>query len=384
MEHIRDDDLPLPRQDFIDMVALCVGFGAFTFNNQEYVQHKGLAMGSPLSAVLANLFMETLEVDHYFRILGRNCSWLRYVDDILVVVPVNVNIDNKLRMLNNVHSDIHFTVEEEREGILPFLDTVIRKTGEGVKFSVYRKPTNKDDFIHYLSAHNDRVKSGVVIGFFLRAYRICSEDSIDDEIRYIINSFKMLKYPEGLILKLKHKAQDIIKKKENAGNTGSKSDVKRYVCVPNSSSGHILDKQLSKVGLKIATSSGRKIGELTKATNRRKSDDNSVIYKIPCNGCEKVYIGETSRGIEKRLYEHKADVRKHNTANSLVLHIEKCNNLPKWGETSILVKGLDKKMRKALEAAHICISNVSNHREGFMKWSRWAASHALRGREGVR
>ena len=146
-------------------ILLCVRFGVFTFNGEEYVQHKGLAMGSPLSAVLASLYMETLEADHYIRIMGRNCTWYRYVDDVLVVVPNKTNIENKLRMLNNVQSDIQFTVEEERDHMLPFLDTVIRKTGQGEKFSVYRKPTNKDDFIHFLSAHSSRVKSGVVIGF---------------------------------------------------------------------------------------------------------------------------------------------------------------------------------------------------------------------------
>ena len=113
------------------------------------------------------------------------------------------------------------------------------------------------------------------------------------------------------------------------------------------------------------------------------NNENSIVYKIPCNGCEKVYIGETGRGIEKRLYEHKADVRKHNTSNSLVLHIEECHNLPKWGDVSIIEKGMNKKMRKALEAAHITINKVTNHRDGFMKWSRYAAQQALGDRSEV-
>ena len=47
--------------------------------------------------------------------------------------------------------------------------TLIIRSGKGAKFKVYRKPTNKDDFIHFFSAHDRRTKSGVVIGFFLRA-----------------------------------------------------------------------------------------------------------------------------------------------------------------------------------------------------------------------
>ncbi len=73
---------------------------------------------------------------------------------------------NKLKMLNSVNKDIQFTIEKENNNKLPFLDTVVWREAEGVKFSVYRKPTNKDDFIHYLSTHNERTKSGVVIDFF--------------------------------------------------------------------------------------------------------------------------------------------------------------------------------------------------------------------------
>lgn len=46
---------------------------------------------------------------------------------------------------------------------------VIIRMNEGQRFKVYSKLTNKDVFTHYLSAHSDRVKSGVIIGFFLQA-----------------------------------------------------------------------------------------------------------------------------------------------------------------------------------------------------------------------
>ena len=37
LDHVRDEDLPLPRADFVKMVSLCVNFGVFTFNGEEYV-----------------------------------------------------------------------------------------------------------------------------------------------------------------------------------------------------------------------------------------------------------------------------------------------------------------------------------------------------------
>ena len=84
-----------------------------------------------------------------------------------------------------------------------------------------------------------------------------------------INAFKKLKYPEGLILKLKNKAQQIIKRKENVVNNVNACDNMRFVCVPNSKSGHILDQHLGKAGLRIATSSGEKLANSPRRQRRQ-------------------------------------------------------------------------------------------------------------------
>ena len=84
--------------------------------------------------------------------MGRICKWFGYVDVMLVIVPKNTNLENMIRMFKQVNECIKFTVEMQVDEKLPFLDTVIHKVGSEARFSVYRKPTNKDDFIHYLSS----------------------------------------------------------------------------------------------------------------------------------------------------------------------------------------------------------------------------------------
>ena len=158
MEGMEEDQLPLPREDYLALIRLCLEFGPFEFYGQEYEQIQGLAMGSPLSAVLAQLFMETLEADSFRHIVGRNAVWLRYVDEVLAVVPTRTDLQDLCRRLNTVHTTIQFTVEVEQDDRLPFLDTVIHRRHDGPVFSVYRKPTNKDDFIHFFSAHSRRTK----------------------------------------------------------------------------------------------------------------------------------------------------------------------------------------------------------------------------------
>ena len=113
--------LPVPTDIFMRLLEACVKFGCFEFDGQEYEQIEGLPMGSPLSGVLANLFMETLEADHYLDIVGKHALWIRYADDVTLLIAVRVVTDDLVTRLNAVHPRIQFTCEEEREGQIPSL-----------------------------------------------------------------------------------------------------------------------------------------------------------------------------------------------------------------------------------------------------------------------
>ncbi|XP_076032503.1 uncharacterized protein LOC143020222 [Oratosquilla oratoria] len=134
-----NNELPVPKTDYVKLVSLCVKIGVFMFNGREFKQHRGLTMGSPPSAVLVCLFMEILEVDEYIRMMDTGTTWLRYVDDVIVIIPENANIEHKL---NRNNKDIQFTVEMEADRKLPFLDKLVHRRDGGVRFSVYRKPTD--------------------------------------------------------------------------------------------------------------------------------------------------------------------------------------------------------------------------------------------------
>ena len=43
VDNIDENNLPVPKVDYLKLVELCVNFGAFMFNGDEYNQHKGLA-----------------------------------------------------------------------------------------------------------------------------------------------------------------------------------------------------------------------------------------------------------------------------------------------------------------------------------------------------
>jgi retron-type reverse transcriptase len=53
----------------------------FCFDGQFYEQTDGVAMGSPLSPVIANFFMEDFEKKAIELATHKPASWFRYVDD---------------------------------------------------------------------------------------------------------------------------------------------------------------------------------------------------------------------------------------------------------------------------------------------------------------
>ena len=49
-------------------------------------------MGSPLSPVAACLYMEMQESDHFEKVMGHDTTWMRYVDDVIVITPQDMDL----------------------------------------------------------------------------------------------------------------------------------------------------------------------------------------------------------------------------------------------------------------------------------------------------
>ncbi|XP_072018559.1 uncharacterized protein [Amphiura filiformis] len=114
-------------------------------------------MGSPCSAIIANIFMEWLEQEA-IATAPMECKpkmWKRYVDDILEIIKKGTT-QQLTEHLNTVDptKNIKFTHEEEENNQIPFLDTlIIRKDDGSVKLLIYRKKTHTDQYLNFSSQH---------------------------------------------------------------------------------------------------------------------------------------------------------------------------------------------------------------------------------------
>jgi hypothetical protein len=122
----------------------------FRFAGQFYEQIDGVAMGSPLSPVIANFYMEDFEEMALDRAPHKPLCWFCYVDDTFVIWPHSPDrLRDFLDHLNSVHQSIQFTMEMERDSHLPFLDIEIYRRPDGsLGHRVYCKSTHTNLYLN--------------------------------------------------------------------------------------------------------------------------------------------------------------------------------------------------------------------------------------------
>ena len=138
-------------------------------------------MGSPVSAVIANLYMESFEEQVITTSSYEPRIWKRHVDDTFTILD-RENVDDFLQHLNNQQPSIRFTMETEKDNKLAFLDTAVLREPDGrLTTSVYRKPTHTDQYLAYDSHHPQSVKRGIVKCLYERAKRLVTKPSVISE-----------------------------------------------------------------------------------------------------------------------------------------------------------------------------------------------------------
>ena len=94
--------LPLPISKLIKICTSCTSHCYFQYNNIFYKQKFGLSMGSPLSRVLACIYLEFLESGPFKYIISNTAHYFRYRDNILLIYPKGLDLHSITDRLNNV------------------------------------------------------------------------------------------------------------------------------------------------------------------------------------------------------------------------------------------------------------------------------------------
>lgn len=300
--------------DVIKLTKVTINQNYFQYNNSFYIQEDGLPMGSPLSGLLADIYMNNLETTKILNETNPYKSkllyWYRYVDDILCLFEgTQIEAEELHKHINSLSSQIKFSKEIQNSQI-NFLDITILKERHMHKFKIYRKPTTTDIIIPSNSNHPWQHKLSTFHSMTHRLVNIpMSNQDFEKEKNIILYLALKNGYKSSIIEKMIRKK---IKKKFETQRSIEENNRKEYICIPhNTTINKATRKTFQNSNLKITYRTKNNAFQMIKnkisneAYNNQVKDINkSGIYQIKCSDCNKSYIGQTSRSFKKRFQEH--------------------------------------------------------------------------------
>ena len=194
------DDKTIPTEYLLQLLELVLKGNIFEFGNQLYQQLVGTAMGTPSAPTYATVFMAELDIKIYN--LAKNIAVTedpirilkRFLDDIFLIWKGNLtDLIQFLDQINNLHPTIKFTYDYTcpypctypsdiqhdcfcyTSRSIPFLDTLVTIKNKTIVTDVYRKPTDRCQYLLPTSNHPAHITTNIPYSLCYRLVRICSE-----------------------------------------------------------------------------------------------------------------------------------------------------------------------------------------------------------------
>ena len=203
-------DFELNLDTVVKLMNLVLTLNAFDFNNEIFCQIHGTSMGTPVAPTYANIFMTWLETNFMLNLTKKPFVYKRYLDDIFMIWPHSINdLDEFVSKFNNFHETIELTAEFS-DSKINFLDVTVQRNNSKLITTLYKKPTHKNQYLHFESAHTRDCKTGIPNSQVVRLRRICSDDTdYEEKIDELIGTLGKRKYPKQLLHATKNKSKSI-------------------------------------------------------------------------------------------------------------------------------------------------------------------------------
>ena len=171
--HSNQPALDIPEDVLRSLLHTCTKEAPFLSHRGElYRQIDGVAMGSPLGVLFANIYMAAVE-EKTFQDNPPSGIYARYIDDIFVTTNTDNEVTTMISALQS-NSCLRFTSEHSLEGRLPFLDIDIKKEGGNFSTKVFTKATNIGRCLNARGECPATYKKSVVASYVNRALTHCS------------------------------------------------------------------------------------------------------------------------------------------------------------------------------------------------------------------
>jgi hypothetical protein len=314
-------------------------------------------MGSPVSPIIANLFMEQFERKAINTAKTPPKIWYRYVDDTFAMLHM-YDIQEFINHLNNINSSIKFTFEEEKDGELSFLDVLVHVQSDGsTKTTVFRKSTHTDQYLNFQSNHHLEHKRSVVRTLLNRVDNLITEEGDKKkEIQHVRSALTANSYAPWMMTIPKKRAEQRKDNQQSQKKNRQPPIGLPYIRGISEPLERIFRKHEISIYHKPVNTLRQQLVHPKDSTPKGKKT--GVIYQIECQTCNRLYIGETARSLDKRLDEHRKT-----TTSAVNEHVKDTGHKIDWEGVKVIGKEDNWAKRKIKEAIAIRKNKPSLNRD---------------------
>ena len=317
-------DIGITEEEMRELLCLCTKEAVFVdYKGRMWSQINGVAMGSPLGVLFANMYMGTIERRVFARITPP-AGYGRYIDDTFQLTASEEDL-HILRRVFESESGLKLTFEFATDRTLPYLDVAIKQADDGFHTSVYVKSTNIGTCLSGKSECPSRYRNSAVDAYIRRLYTHCStqEAARKEKARIsqmlVNNGYTNKTVRERLVRHEQRKAT--IMGTAPAADTSSKI-ILPYRGIMSSAykedekamrkiiSDHVAPADDNTTVELLIYYKTQRTSQLVMKNGPAKPVDKlkkcRIVYKFLCpeSGCTASYIGKTSTTLGKRISNH--------------------------------------------------------------------------------
>ena len=308
-------------------------------------------MGASVSAVLGDIVMENLEIEVLRTIPYLILYYKRFKDDLFLCVRQD-EVQLITDYFNDYNPDLQFTLEEEVDNKLNYMDMTLVRSNNVITCKWYQKPTASGRYVNFLSVQPYLYKKNVALNLAHRIVRLTNVTYRREVVEKGKNLLSENCYPESLINAAFKRA--IYNVGRNTYTTvRRKIDPSKVISIPYVP---LLSENIAsflrKFGFEVVQKNYNTLQCLISQVKAPTPplNESGVVYKIKCSECDVIYIGMTRQLLKMRLNGHQYD-RKEKTA--LHAHQEATGHVFDFKNVAILDREKNDFKRSLLEMIHI-------------------------------
>ena len=322
------------------LLSVLTKFTAFSSAGGFYRQIQGLSMGSKISGLISNIYMNIIESEIIDKEInnGNIKYFKRYVDDIVILFKKGTK-NQIFDKMNNFCKDIKFTEDCMENNEMKFLDTIIYLNNEGkIHLKQHRKSEREVHNNFKLAIMPKNQKIGALCTEIYRAnYTNSTKTDTDEALKKVKSIFLKNSYPEKLIdQKIKEiRARNFLPSADKIERQNMiRENQHKYFNLSLPYTSHACQKIGQKMqrlikkftpsfSLNLCWKSLRLSNHFSHKLKMHIPclEKSGLVYSMKCvEPCSSVYIGETKRVLRQRITKHNCSPKKGQNPSAIEKH----------------------------------------------------------------